>query len=78
MIRIDCIKSKKDRRLLDTMWGLKSLDELDEWKRTLKPKTKKRAQVLEKMIVYACLDALVTESDDCGDADEIIRTIMEK
>lgn len=65
--------NKRRQKILDKMWELGDVDELESWKNTLAPKLKQEAELLEELIMLAVYDELVNETeDDFMEANEII------
>ena len=59
--------------LLDTMWSLKTFQELENWKAILSPDTLQEVELLQRMVILAQLDELL---EDTTEADEVIQKIM--
>jgi len=70
--------NKKQQKMLDKLWSFKTEREVKAWKKTLKPKARRQADVLEQMIILACLDVMVNEDHDFEEANDIIDRIMSK
>lgn len=68
--------NKKQQKMLDIMWSFQDVDELEAWKKTLKPKSRRQAETLEQLIILATLDEMIDEEDDFEEANEIIDRIM--
>lgn len=77
MIRIQNV-NKKQQKMLDIMWSFQDVDELEAWKKTLKPKSRHQAETLEQLILLATLDEMIDEEDDFEEANEIIDRIMSR
>ena len=70
--------NKKQQKMLDIMWSFQDVDELEAWKKTVKPKSRRQAETLEQLIILATLDEMIDEEDDFEEANEIIDRIMSR
>jgi hypothetical protein len=58
-------------RLLDIMWQLKDMEDLEEWCETLSVKDQQQVDILAKMLVLAVIDDLLTE--DTAEANTYLK-----
>ena len=70
MITIDGL-TKRQVKLLDTMWSIDGYDEYMEWKAT---QNVKEIAILEELLLLADIDDMV--QDDVADAAEILDKYM--
>lgn len=63
--------------LLDCMWHLDTIDELENFIATLSPEMAKEVRVLQEMIVMAHTDDIVDNMTYYPDAKEMLRNIIQ-
>lgn len=62
--------------LLDRMWQLDTVDELENFISTLSPEMAKEVRVLQKMLIISHIDDIVDNMTYYPDAEEMLRNIM--
>lgn len=53
----------KQKKLLDRMWEIETLEDLEDWKTTLNPKLKNEVSLLEELIILSYLDEILDDHD---------------
>ena len=65
--------NKIQQKLLDKMWEIGDIDDLETWKDTLNPKLRQEVELLQELVMLAVYDELVNETEeDFTEANEII------
>lgn len=65
--------NKRQKKLLDKMWEIGDIDDLETWKDTLNPKLRQEVMLLEELVMLAVYDSIIDETeDDFTEANEII------
>lgn len=59
-------------KLLDKMWGIETVDELEQWMRTLPKETVKEVIVLRELLCLSLIDEQIEETKDTTLALEMI------
>ena len=62
--------------LLDRMWQLDTIDELENFIATLSPEMAREVRVLQEMLIISHADDIVDNMLCYPDADEMLRNIM--
>ena len=62
--------------LLDRMWQLDTVDELENFIATLSPEMAREVRVLQEMLIISHADDIVDNMAYYPDAEEMIRNIM--
>lgn len=62
--------------LLDRMWQLDTVDELENFIATLSPEMAREVRVLQEMLIISHADDIVDNMSCYPDADEMLRNIM--
>ena len=64
--------TKKQVKLLDTMWALDSYEEYCEWKSSIPSDEQREVALLEELLLLADIDNMA--EDDLSDANEVLMT----
>ena len=59
-------------KLLDKMWGIETVDELEQWMRTLPKESVKEVIVLRELLCLSLIDEQIEEAKDTTLALEMI------
>ena len=51
------------KKILDKMWSLETLEELESWKNTLAPKLRQEVRLFEELIMLSVLDEISEDND---------------
>jgi len=70
MIQIDNL-TEEQVEMLDIMWSLDSMDDYFQWYESLDTYNQKQAELLQRMVILAELDSLIT--DNLQDAKEVLK-----
>ncbi len=70
MIQIDNL-TEEQVEMLDIMWSLDSMDDYFQWYESLDTYNQKQADLLQRMVILAELDSLIT--DNLQDAKEVLK-----
>lgn len=70
MIQIDNL-TEEQVEMLDIMWSLDSMDDYFQWYKSLDTYNQKQADLLQRMVILAELDSLIT--DNLQDAKEVLK-----
>ena len=63
--------NKRQKNILDKMWEIETLEDLEDWKSTLNPKLKQEVILLEQLICLAALDE-ISDDHDFSEINEMI------
>lgn len=75
MINIYGVNAQQ-KALLDTLWEMESLDEINEWISTLSGDTQTSAKLMRELISLASMDELIETEEDCCDANFLIKQFL--
>jgi hypothetical protein len=64
--------SESQCRLLDKMWSLETVDELERWIRSLPEETVKEVIVLRELLILSMIDEELEERNDTAMARQMI------
>ena len=78
MIRIDGL-TKHQHTILDRLWSMNTLDEVDEWMSTLPESDQQLAQSLAHLLLLEQLDTILLEQiQDYSEARSVLDSIASK
>ena len=55
--------NKRRQKILDKMWEIETLEDLEYWKNTLNPKLRQEVRLFEELIMLSVLDELSDDHD---------------
>lgn len=57
--------------MLDILWSLRELSDVEEWQSTLEPEDKEMSEALIKLVILETMDEVITS--DLSDAREVLQ-----
>lgn len=63
--------NKRQKKILDHLWSIETLEDLEDWKSTLNPKLKNEVSLLEELIILSYLDE-ISDDHDFSEIDAMI------
>lgn len=62
-------------KLLDKMWTLETIDDLEKWVRTLPPRQVQMVKVLRELLILSMIDEDVEEMSSYSEAAKMLKKI---
>lgn len=57
--------------MLDILWSLRELSDVEEWQSTLEPEDREMSEALIKLVILETMDEIITS--DLSDAQEVLQ-----
>ena len=57
--------------MLDILWSLKELSDVEEWQSTLEPEDREMSEALIKLVILETMDEIITS--DLSDAQKVLQ-----
>ena len=57
--------------MLDILWSLRELSDVEEWQSTLEPEVREMSDALIKLVILETMDEIITS--DLSDAQEVLQ-----
>lgn len=70
--------NRQQQEILETLWNMESLEEIDDWIYELDEFKQHQAQLMKELIMLASMDELIETEADCQEANHIIARIQRK